>query len=74
MITLPFDARRVGQAPPVSDGDGLFPHVERRVVVLEQPPGVVLVPGHLYQDIQPNISNLQWLSIFRQRSAFKNQM
>ena len=42
MITLPFDARRVGQPPPVSDGDGLLPHVERRVVVLEQPARVVL--------------------------------
>ena len=51
MITLPFDARCVGEPPPVSDGDGLLPHVERRVVVLEQPPGVVLGAGHLEQDL-----------------------
>ena len=51
MITLPFDARRVGQPPPVADGDGLLPHVERGVVVLEQPSGVVLSAGHLEQDL-----------------------
>ena len=46
---VPFETGRVRQPPPVADGDGLLPDVDRSVVVLEQPPRVVLIPGHLVE-------------------------
>ena len=45
----PFETGRVRQPPPVPDGDGLLPDVDRSVVVLEQPPRVVLSSGHLVE-------------------------
>ena len=46
---IPFETGTVRQPPPVPDGDGLLPDVNRSVVVLEQSPRVVLSSGHFVE-------------------------